>query len=72
MEAKEYCDSITAELSGWKSKMDNLVSKFDRASSDDKKRIINEVNELHSVTDGLGRRIEDLKKECLRDFSREK
>lgn len=52
--------------------MDNLVSKFDRASSDDKKWIINEVNELHSVTDGLGRRIEDLKKECLRDFNRGK
>jgi len=72
MEGKEYCDSITAELSGWKSKMDNVVSKFDRASSDDKKRIMSEVNELHTITDELGHRIEGLKQECPRAFNRGK
>ncbi len=70
MEVKEYCDSITAELSGWKSKMDNIASKFDRASSEDKKRIVNEVNELHTISNELGRRIEGLKKDCLKDFGR--
>jgi hypothetical protein len=70
MEVKEYCDSITAELSGWKYKVDNIASRFDRASSEDKKRIVNEVNELHTISNELGRRIEGLKKDCLKDFGR--
>ncbi len=72
MEAKEYCDSMTAELSGWKSKLDHIVGNFDRAPSDDKKRVIDEVKEVHRITDELGRRIEGLKRECVRDFSRGK
>ena len=72
MEVKEYCDSITAELSGWKSKMDSIASKFDSASSGDKKKIMSEVNELHAISSELGRRIEGLKQECLRDYGRRK
>jgi len=64
METKDYCDNITAELSGWKSKIDNVVSKFDHASSDDKKGVISDVNELHKITDELGHRIEGLKRGC--------
>ena len=64
MENKEYCDNITAELSGWKSKMDSVVSKFDHASSNDKKGIMSEVNELHKITDELDYKIEGLKRKC--------
>lgn len=64
MEIKDYSDNITAELSGWKSKMDSVIGKFDHASSDDKKRVINEVNELHVITDELDHRIEGLRREC--------
>ncbi len=64
MEKKDYCNNITAELSGLKSKMDSVVGKFDRASSDDKKWVIKEVNELHKITDELDHRIKGLKSEC--------
>ncbi len=64
METKDYCNNITAELSGWKSKIDSLVSKFDHAPSDDKKWVINEVDELHQITDELDKRIKGLKREC--------
>ncbi len=64
MENKEYCDNITAELSGWKSKMDNVVGKLDHASSTDKKGILNEVNELHKISAELDNRIKGLKREC--------
>lgn len=64
METIDYCDNIMAELSGWKSKIDKVVGRFDHASSNDKKRVINEVNELHKITDELDYRIEGLKREC--------
>ncbi len=64
METIEYCDNIVAELSGLKDKMDSVLNKFDHASSDDKKRVINEVNELHKITDELDDRIKGLKREC--------
>lgn len=65
MENREYCDNITAELSGLKSKMDSVVSKFDHASSDDKKWVIDEISELHKITDELDNRIKGLKGECV-------
>ncbi len=68
MEVKDYCDNITTELSGWRSKMDSITSKFDRASDDDKKRVINEVNELHKIADELDHRVQGLKRECAKDF----
>ncbi len=64
MEKREYCNNIISELSGLKSKMDNVVSKFDHASSDDKKWVTNEVNELHKITNELDYRIKGLKQEC--------
>lgn len=64
MESREYCDNIMAELSGLKGKMDKVVSKFDHASSDDKKWVINEVKELHKITDELDYRIKGLKQDC--------
>ncbi len=64
MENKEYCDNITAELSGWKSKIDSVVGKFDHASSNDKKGVMNEVGELHKITDELKYRIKGLKGKC--------
>ena len=64
METIDYCDNIRAELSGWKSKIDSVVSKFDHASTNDKKGVMDEVNELHKITDELDRRLEGLKREC--------
>ncbi len=64
METKDYCSNMTTELSGWKSKIDSVVSKFDHASSDDKKWVINEVDELHKINDELEYRIKGLKSEC--------
>jgi len=64
VETIDYCDNIRAELSGWKSKIDSVVSKFDHASSNDKKGVMDEVNELHKITDELDRRLEGLKREC--------
>ncbi len=72
METKEYCDNIMAELSGWKSKIDNVVSKLDHSSSNDKKGVINEVNELHNISDEFDYRIEGLKRECAGGFKLEK
>ncbi len=65
MKTKDYCDNMTAELSGLKSKMDSVVGKFDRAPSDDKKWVIDEVNELHRITSELDNRIKGLKQECV-------
>jgi hypothetical protein len=72
METHAYCDNIMAELSGWKSKIDNVVSKFDHASSNDKKRVLNEVNELHKISEEFDYRIEGLKRECAGGFKPEK
>jgi hypothetical protein len=72
METQDYCDNMMAELSGWKSKIDNVVSKFDHASSNDKEGVINEVNELHKIGEEFDSRIKGLKRECAGGFNLEK
>ena len=72
METQIYCDNIMAELSGWKSKIDNVVGRFDHASSNDRRQVMNEVDELHKITDELDQRIHGLQRECAGGFKPEK
>jgi hypothetical protein len=65
MEIKDYCTNVTAELSGWKAKVDGVVRKLDHISTGDKERVVPEVNELHMLSDELYDRIEVLTRTCM-------
>lgn len=64
MDVNEYCGSLATELSGWKAKMYEVTSKFDKVSSGDKQKVIPMVNELHMILEELDDRVERLKREC--------
>lgn len=72
MEVNEYCDNLTAELSGWKSKMDHLAEKFDHTSTGNKEKVFPEVNELHMIIDDLNFRIRGLNTACSVNWKLEK
>ena len=68
MEIRDYCTNVTAELAGWKSKVDGVVSKLDHTSTGYKEKVFFEVNELHMISDELNDRIEGLTKACMRSW----
>lgn len=65
MEIKDYCTNVTAELAGWKTKVDGVVRKLDHTSTGYKEKVVSEVNELHMISDELNDRIDGLTKACM-------
>lgn len=72
MEIKDYCTNVTAELAGWKAKLDDVVRRLDRVSTGDKERVVSEVNELHIIADEMFDRIEGLNKACMTSWQPQK
>ncbi len=64
MEVKDYCESLTAELIGWKARMYDVVRQLDRMSTGEKEKIVPEVYEVHAIIEELNDRIERLQREC--------
>ena len=72
MDAKNYCQSIEAELYGWKAKMYDMIRKVDQLRSSDKDKILTRVEELHKNISEMESLIEKLQSECPIEFGAEK
>ncbi len=64
MASKEYCDTMSLELSGWKDKVYDVVEKLDHMSTGEKERIVPEVFALHMIIEELSERIDGLNNAC--------
>ncbi len=64
MDIQSYCDNVGTELIGWKSKLYDVVQKFDKLPTGDKEKLVPEVNDLHMILEELTERIQKLEKEC--------
>ncbi len=67
-----YCDNLSIELAGWKTKLAGIVKKLDSVSTGDKEKVVAEVNELHMVMEELNDRIGRLKLECATSWEPER
>ncbi len=67
-----YCDNLSIELAGWKTKLAGVVKKLDSVSTGDKEKVVAEVNELHMVLEELGDRVEKLRRECSTSWEPER
>ena len=66
--AENYCDTLAAELGGWKAKVLDVVQRFDRVSSGDKEKVIDQVRDLHVFLGEIDNRIDGLRTECPTDW----
>jgi len=64
MEIKDYCKSVDIELTMWKARLYDVISKMDRLPTGDKQRVYEQVNGLHMVMAELDDRIDKLRTEC--------
>ena len=72
MEIKDYCRNMDIELTMWKAKLYDVISKMDRLPTGDKQRVYEQVNGLHMVMADLDERIEKLRTECPTSWNPEK
>jgi len=69
MEVKDYCKNMDMELTLWKAKLYDVISKMDRLPTGDKQRMYEDVNGLHILMAELDDRIERLRTECPTEWS---
>ncbi len=64
MELSDYCKGVDIELTMWKAKLYDVMSRMDRLPTGNKQRMYEEVNGLHILMSELEERIEKLRREC--------
>jgi len=64
MEIYDYCKSVNMELTVWKARLYDVISKIEHLPTGDKQRMYEEVNGLHIIMAELEERIENLRTEC--------
>jgi len=69
MEVMDYCRNMEIELTAWKAKMFDVMSKIDKLPSGDKNKVLPQVGELKMIVSDLDDRISKLKTECPTEWS---
>ena len=71
MEIKDYCRNVEMELNLWKSKLYDVIRKFDQAETGDKEKMYEDINGLHILMGELEERVENLRTSCPTDWKPE-
>ena len=72
MNVKDYCKNVEMELTVWKAKLYDVVSKIDALPTRQKERMYENVNGLHIVMSELDDRIEALRTQCPTEWTPER
>ena len=68
MDVKTYCESMRAELVAWKTKVYDIVRKFEKVPGEEKKKVSGVIADLHILIKELEDRIDRLEKGCPTDW----
>lgn len=71
MEIKDYCRNVDMELTLWKSKLYDVIRKMDKASTGDKGKMYEDINDLHMLMAELEDRVDSLRTSCPTEWSPE-
>ena len=72
MDAKSYCQNVSAELTGWKAKLYDVIRKTESMPGDAKETVNPMVSELNSLVDDLNASIALLTRECPTEWASDK
>jgi hypothetical protein len=72
MDVKSYCDTVGAELTGWKAKLYDVIRRTEEMTGNDKENVAPMVAELKDMVDDLDERIASLARECPSEWGGEK
>ena len=72
MEAKDFCKGMQMELTAWKAKLYDMLTKFDKLGTAEKEKAFQNIENLRMVVADLEDKICTLEVECPSDWSSQK
>jgi hypothetical protein len=69
MDSKDYCNTISTELAGWKARLYDIISHVETLPAFDRQYFAPDVNALRALISEIEDRARTLKVECPVDFS---
>lgn len=69
MDVKNYCKNVDMELTIWKAKLYDVMSKIEKLPTGDKQKMYENINGLQIVMTELDDRIESLRTECPTEWN---
>jgi hypothetical protein len=72
MDVKDYCGSMSTELTAWKAKMYDITRRLDKMGSAEKEKVLSQVEDMHILITEMGDRIDKLNRECPSEWSPDK
>ena len=72
MDIKDYCEITKTELETLKTKVNDFFSKFDKTSSDHRKKFKPTYNEIETIIKEIDERIDQLQRECPEEWDLQK
>jgi hypothetical protein len=69
MNVKDYCKNVDMELTLWKAKLYEVMSKMEKLPTGDKQKMYEHVNGLQIVMTELDDRIDSLRTECPTEWN---
>ena len=72
MDVKDYCKGMQMELTAWKAKLYDVLSKFDKLGTGQKEKAFPNIENLRMVVADLEDKICSLEVECPSDWGTQK
>ena len=72
MEAKDFCKGMQMELTAWKAKLYDVLTKFDKLGTAEKEKAFQHIENLRMVVADLEDKICELEVECPSDWGSQK
>ncbi|MGE5809767.1 MAG: hypothetical protein ACM32I_11630 [Nitrospirota bacterium] len=69
MNIKDFCNSMSTELAGWRAKLFDIISHVETLPALDRQYFAPDVNALRALIGEIEDRARTLKSECPVDFS---
>lgn len=69
MEANIYCDNLEKDLTGWKSKIYDVIRIVDKLPDTEKETVFLSIRNLHLIVDEIDSQLEELRTSCPADWS---
>ncbi len=69
MDQTSYCDALESHLSGWKSRIYDVIRVVDRLPASEKEKVFPSIRSLNRIVDEIDGQLVQLKTSCPADWS---
>ncbi|ACL06541.1 conserved hypothetical protein [Desulfatibacillum aliphaticivorans] len=69
MDVKDFCNGMSAELTAWKAKMWDAMSKVEKLGTPEREKVLPNIEDIRIIMTELEDKVNSLNHECPSDWS---